>query len=207
MVNVEHLNKKLKDFYGSQDDQANFRLVYTREQTEYRRGTFFDYNSEGTFLRCVTEVRLVPRYAYIKPYEYWVIERLYPLPANLEVHYPGKKWTYEPVFFYSKPDRTKLPATEDSVHAAIHISLFAERKNRDFAAEELAEYEKQVDIMHQFLTDECPSMATQLHFGEGIAVPRNYNGSDNRIVGTSENSGVQAGAESGVCANSGSGTE
>ena len=69
---VNNINKRLRSYGLNQYDEPNFRVVFSDDQTERRKGTFNDYHG-NLFIRSVTEVREVPKYPWIKGK--WIIER------------------------------------------------------------------------------------------------------------------------------------
>jgi len=181
-MNDVYINKKLKQLFGEQGGDANFRLARTNE-LEYRR------NHMG-------EVVLVPRYNYFKM-PYWALERLMIVSGPNAELLPGKSSSYEPIFVFKKPDDTPMSVSEDAVLSFVHIQLFGEKKKRDLVKEELDQYERQVDYLTQFLNDECSVMSTQLHIGEAVVNSKEkFNGRRDISVPSPEgNSGIQAGSD------------
>lgn len=188
-MNDVYINKKLKRYFGELDGKQIFRLARTNE-LEYRR----DYNGD---------VVLVPRYNYLNG-TFWVIEKMLPVSGPNAELLPGSKTSYEPIFIFRRPDGNPMPVSEDAVLSLVHVQLFGERKKRDLVKEELDHYERQVDILTQFLNDECSAMSMQLHVGEAIVNPKeNTNGRRDISVPSPEgNSGVQAGPVGTTCDNS-----
>lgn len=175
-MTVEDINKKLKELYGHQDGNANFRVAKTAGQYEKRLGTFSDF-SGGIYLRTVSEVRETLKYPAFKGYDFWVLEKYFP---NTTEVVKDTLFLYEPLFVFYNPDTAEaLPLNWEAINAIVHIYLFSEKQVKtpsDIEQEEEKSYELESAKLLEVLQDSCTPMATQLHFGEGIVVPRNYNG-------------------------------
>jgi len=192
-MNDVYINRKLKQLFGEQGGDANFRLARTNE-LEYRR------NHMG-------EVVLVPRYNYLNG-TFWAIEKLLIVSGPNAELLPGRKVSYEPIFIFRKPTGEPIVFGEDAVLSFVHLQLFGEKKKRDLNKEELDFYESQVDKVHQFLQDECSPMSMQLHVGEAIVNPGIPNGRrDDCVISPERNSGVQTGTVGTERDNSGSAAE
>jgi len=192
MLDEKLINRKLKRLYGEQEGGQNFRLVRTNEQFEVRNAPIFhEFAIAPTW-----KFQRLPKYNYLGDYRYWVLERLFPLTEDMNKHIAGT-WTYEPVFIYCNVEnKDPLPVTEDSIHAFIGLSLAGPKRKKtpqEITAEEEAFYEKQSTVILEYLQNEMPSMAVQLRAGSGIAVPEKYGESDNRIISSNGDSGIQAG--------------
>ena len=183
MIDERIINRRLKDRFGAQNDSANFRLARTGNQTERRKMPWGD-------------IEEAPKYPYLER-NYWVLERLMRVEGANAHMLPGITHSYEPVFVF-RNGRTgePIPVTEDIVFSLAHTALFRQevKVKRDWEAEELAFYERQVDRAYQFIADECSAMSTQLHFGEAVVKGESKHGpSDNRIVSPTSDNGVQTG--------------
>ena len=111
-----------------------------------------------------------PKYNYLSR-GYWVIERLLPVNGVNAEMLPNAKLSYEPIFIFRNPRNDEpIPVVEDIVVALVHCCLFKQENKvkRDWEAEELAEYQRQVDKAYEFISDECSVMSTQLHLGEAV---------------------------------------
>jgi hypothetical protein len=176
-VNDVYINKKLERF-GILDGNQIFRLART-DQLEYRR--------------VGPSVILTKKYNYLNA-TYWVIEKLMPVSGPNAELLPGRNVSYEPIFVFKKPDDRPIIVSEDVVLSFVHLQLFGERKKRDLVKEELDEYERAVDKVHQFLQSECSPMSMQLHVGEAIVNPGIPNGRRDVSVPSPEgNSGIETG--------------
>lgn len=184
VIDEKIINRQLKDRFGAQDNKPNFRLARTNDadQLEYRRMPWGDIDCR-------------PKYEYLNG-NFWVLERLMRVDGANAQMLPGATHSYEPVFVF-RNSRTGEPAAviEDVVFAIIHTTLFRQeaRTKRDWEAEELAFYEKQVDRAHQFIADECSAMSTQLHFGEAVVKGEPKDASNDSVVRPETDSRIQAG--------------
>jgi len=184
-MTVEDINKKLKELYGHQNGNANFRVAKTAGQYEKRLGTYSDF-AGGIYLRTVTEVRETLKYPAFKGLDFYVLEKYFPNTTEIV---KDTKFLYEPLLvFYNPVTGEALPLEWAAVNAIVHIYLYSEKQvktPKDIEKEEEEMYERQSAELLELLQDECTPMATQLHFGEGVVVPRNYNGvsSDNHQSG------------------------
>jgi hypothetical protein len=139
----EGLNQWLKDTYGTTiEGLALFRVVWSTELREKRRGTFCDF-LDDIFIREVTEVRDSLKYPFAQ--ERWVIETLMPTPPEVLGTELFEPYTYEGIYIFQDKEENPLPMTRDMVEAAIYIYLTSVRrpmKDRiDFQMERLARKE------------------------------------------------------------------
>ena len=69
---VDNINKQIR-FYGTNPfSRPIFRVVFSDDQTEHRRGTYNEFYGE-IFIRTITGVHEVKKYPYIKGR--WILER------------------------------------------------------------------------------------------------------------------------------------
>jgi len=71
---IEMINRDLLSKYRVLDGRPIYRVVFSGDQYETRKGKFTDWYGH-IMIREVTAVRTVPKYWYIKP-DCWVLERL-----------------------------------------------------------------------------------------------------------------------------------
>lgn len=182
---VESINRQLSDLYGIDTitGQAMWRVVWSEDQFEYRRGVYDDYTPGGIYLRTVNEVRYVPKYRqWIK--EKFVLERLVLIPDCNAGDLPATKLSYEPIFPFESSTGHYLPPRLDAAKFIIDTLLAATGKGS------LAKYKdpisgmskedyyamknKELDALQEELFGNETPTGDALAHGEAIVVPRNY---------------------------------
>src|SRR5438093_12425280 len=78
---VDFINKELKVYGFNIYGEKNFRVVYSDDQVENRKGTFEEY-SGNIFVRTYTGIKEVKKYPWIKGK--WILERW--APGELAYH-------------------------------------------------------------------------------------------------------------------------
>lgn len=95
---VDRMNDWLKRNFGYFNDQPTWRVVWSTDQKEMRKGTFNYFDpSDGRFLRTEVGIREVPKYDWIK--DKYVLERIMPVP-EINRDELTTKLSYEPVFVF-----------------------------------------------------------------------------------------------------------
>lgn len=106
---VTRINKQLETLYGKHDNgEPNWRVVWSEDQFEKRRGDYEDRTPEGLLIRAVNEVRTVPKYRQWV-HEKWVLEHLTPIPEMQQDEIVGKKLSYEPIYVFQTVLGDPLP--------------------------------------------------------------------------------------------------
>jgi len=101
---LDAINKKMKDKWGTTEDKANFRLVWSEDQFEKR---WTDYTKEG-FKLLSPQLNEVPKYRqWIQ--EKYIVERLTVIPEQTETDLI-EVLSYEPIYtFEDKSGDPLLP--------------------------------------------------------------------------------------------------
>ncbi len=184
MQTVDDINKQLIDLYGIDTESSNpiWRVVYSEDQFEYRRGTYDDYTPNGLFIRTVTEVRYVPKYRQWIHYKY-ILERLVAVPDSNILELPTVKKSYEPIWVFQDKNENALPPRIDACQFIINTIYAAQygthnlKKYHDpewCQEAELDNRKKRVDGLVEELFGEQSSLEGTTVTGESIIVPRNY---------------------------------
>lgn len=182
---IESLNRQLADLYGidTVTGQAIWRIVWSEDQFEHRRGIYEDYSPGGLYIRTVDEVRWVPKYRqWIK--EKYVLERLVVVPeANIR-ELPATKTSYEPMFPFQTASGGYLPPRLDASKFVIDLVYAAQGKQSaakykdplaGLTTEEQIEMKNiELDILEEELFGNETDTGDALAHGEAIVVPRNY---------------------------------
>jgi hypothetical protein len=182
---IDSINRQLEDLFGVDTitGQAIWRVAWSEDQFEHRRGIYTDYSPGGLYIRTVNEVRYVPKYRqWIK--EKYVLERLVVIPEASVSELPGIKVSYEPIYPFETATGEYLPPTigaakfaVDLVYAAQGRGSLAKYKDplagmstEDFVAMRKAE----IDTLQKELFGNETDAGDAMAHGEAIIVPRNY---------------------------------
>lgn len=182
---IEAINLQLIDLFGIDTitGLAIWRVVWSEDQFEHRRGTYDDFTPSGIYIRTVTEVRYVPKYRqWIK--QRYVLERLVVVPETNAGDLPAVKLSYEPIYPFQTEQGEYLPPridacqfVVDTVYAAQGKSTLAKYKDplSGLSSEELIEKKRQeLDALQEELFGNETDTGDAMAHGEAIIVPRNY---------------------------------
>lgn len=169
-------NNRLRDVFGLYyDGQPLFRLVWSDSQIEKRHGTFEQWRGP-IFIREFTGVAEVPKYPWIK--HRWILERREGHVANPEL---PEQISYEPKWVFENEQGSVEPewwAIEQIIHS---INNPHKRMPGDDLTDKTligspAHTEAEKKRLMDFLDDKMSDIQTALHYGEGVVVPENKNG-------------------------------
>lgn len=121
------INNWLKNKYGMFDElHQKYRVVWSEDELEQRRGEFQDRTEEG-FLRSVTNgVLLLKKYRYPQPR--YVLEQLMEVPkANEELL---ERTSYEPIWTFQDKSGAYLPPLVDACYWIIETIHENVERNR-----------------------------------------------------------------------------
>jgi hypothetical protein len=174
MNDVRRMNKKLKELFGQDmQNRANFRVSWSLDQFEWRRGHFEDYYG-AIFLRAEDGTRYVPKY---QEGACWILERKF--WNHMQYDILGKDISYEPIWIFGQ-DEEDNPRTPTWLQIELIITslLYGPKgvaKRRILgSAEQLREDE---EAFVEILTEQAPHIPDKLKHGEAVVVPSNYQGS------------------------------
>lgn len=96
---MKEINDWLKKYGGNNpNNESNFRLVWSNDQFEWRKGTFNDFSGD-IFVRTTTEERYTRKYNYI--HERWILEHWCPQELVKSEETPAvTNGDYEPVWVF-----------------------------------------------------------------------------------------------------------
>lgn len=167
-----------ENFPKTFDGRPLFRLVWSEDMTEVRKGAFSDYYGD-IFLREVTEVRKVKKYDFIK--DRYILERLYIGKADPTGELvQAESGSYEPVFVFQRPNGDYLKPIWRAVELLCKCSLDPEYLKRKMSPSDIVDAErdkeqKQILDMMDYLEDIGHSyIGSALATGSGIVVPNSY---------------------------------
>jgi hypothetical protein len=170
---VDLINSRLADFYGRDVslDNPNYRIVWSTDQFEHRKGTYEDYDENGTFIRRVQEVRYVEKYPFYP--NRWILESLQFNELNPELF---TKISYEPLWVFGEAGSDPQPLWR-AVQLIVNISKAVEkvkRTQKDLDEEEFQKVQKERQLFKEILQNESPYIAGALKDGAAVVVPSNY---------------------------------
>ena len=182
---IERINSQLIDLFGidTLTGQAMWRVVWSEDQFEHRRGIYEDYTKNGIFLRRVEEVRYVPKYSQWIRNKY-VLERLVIVPDVNAGDLPAVKLTYEPIFPFQTGSGEYLPPRLDACQFVINSVLAVQGKGnlakyKDPMAgltteEQIEAKQQELDALEEELFGNETDTGDALAHNQAIIVPRNY---------------------------------
>jgi hypothetical protein len=184
---AERINKQLIDFFGIDTDSTNaiWRIVWSDEQFEWRKGVYDDITPAGIYLRTVEEVRHVPKYRQWIHQKY-VLERLVAVPEMNREELPASKTSYEPIWVFADKYDNFLPPRIDACQFIINTIYAAQygTKNlkkfidpEDTTEKYLDNKKKETDRLVEELFGDQSTLGGET-VGEGgsaIIVPSSYN--------------------------------
>lgn len=161
-VTVELINKQLKLYGSNIYDNPIFRVVFSENQVENRRGTFKDFSGD-IFIREVTEIREVKKYPWIK--EKWILERW--APGSIS-HHPDlismQDGVYICVYAFQDKNCNYLPpllkVCEVLISNLLNPKRGSEILSRDQGIEEKMD-KLEVDVIEEELIVQSDEMATK----------------------------------------------
>ena len=175
---VEEINLYLKRNYGYFNEEPTWRVVWSDDQREMRKGTFnyFD-KSTGAFLRTEVGVHEVPKYDWIK--EKYVLERIMPVP-EINRDELTSKLSYEPVFTFDNDagqaliprlDVCQLVIEAICKEAAKHMGV----KYKDpYADPKIAPevHKAHIDNLTKELFGNETAVGDALHYKDGVVIDK-----------------------------------
>lgn len=157
---IVSINRQLKDAFGSDtvSGRAMWRVVFSDDEIEKRKGTFNDFDENGTRIRTVTEIREVPKYRqYI--HQKYVLEQLVARPDEYVAELGCERVGYECKYVFMGKQQQYLPPRFDVakfvielIYAAMGKSLIPRYKDPDSNPEEArANYAKKLQEYEEYL--------------------------------------------------------
>jgi hypothetical protein len=173
------INKWLSKQGKSSTGLSLFRLVWSEDTTEIRRGIFEEHTAAGIYLRTVHDTREVPKYNYLK--DRWILEVWTPPnEAILEELPTAKLGSYEPLYVFEdslgNPLEVTLKVVEFIVnYAKRNFNARSPMLNRSLRMQDAEDQERRI---HQMDLDSIDTNATLslLHEGSGCGYGRKSRG-------------------------------
>jgi len=165
MREVDYINKDLEKYGRDLRGRPLFRVVWSDDQYEIRKGIFEDYTEGGIFLREVNEARRVPKYSYIK--ERWILERLW-FGVNVELPEAEREGSYENLYTFETKDGRYLPLDPKAIEPIMWTLLECTpgQKRQHMDALIAAKRKKSYDYLYAYLEGK---MLTGAQLGEQVS--------------------------------------
>lgn len=179
----EEYNKRLKEKFGI-DTLSNlpiWRVAWAPSQYAKQLGTFEDYTEGGIYLRTVTEVREIPKYAHLG--DLYIIEMLMVIPKVNEKDLPAGNLSYECMHPYMHAvNQTYLPLNWEFTEWVIdcYYAGIGNKSLRKYVADDGTEVDKNLKGMEakrkriahitQYLYGNETAVSDALAYGSGVAL-------------------------------------
>jgi hypothetical protein len=177
-LTLDKMNLWLKDNFGLVENQSRFRLVWSEDQYEIRKGTFDKLSDAGLYLGTEVGIKKIKKYP---KYEKYILENLVPNYSDELV----TKLSYEPVWVFGlkgDPSGVSLDPTWD----ALSFLLFCITSYKPgIGAKYLEDIPKTTEGIEEVKRQRIEKIAAELFGNEtevtdalaqrdAIVVPRNY---------------------------------
>lgn len=166
----KEVNRLLAQKYGKAlDGRANYRVVFANEEFENREGHFNDFHSD-IFIRTVKEKRRVPKYVGPDFKDFWILEKLVPIPdGQIRDELCGLKEDYFPCWVLRTNSGKRLPLSWKAINNFIWMGLYGHK----MTVSEMQDKENQRAVKDQMrfvemMNDENPWEHMQAAHGERI---------------------------------------
>lgn len=145
MSYIKLINNWLTQRYKTPELRPLYRLVWSDNEFEHRKSTYRDYDENKTFIREVTEVRLVKKYPYIE--SRYIFEKWGPGNLTRSSEIPGSEnGDYIPFYVFESGKGVALPVTRKVVEFLISVDHGRVNKDDIPSEEYLEEKETQSQI-------------------------------------------------------------
>ena len=175
-IESDRINKFLTRFGRNLAEEPIFRLVWSDDMRELRRGTFNEYYG-SIFLRTTTGVKEVPKYTYLA--ERWIIEMWLPPAISFNPEVPESvSGSYEPLYVFEDRMRNALPLNQRVVEIVVNAKLKPQRSSALIRSDVQAEHDAKDSAETRYFEEAIDTSPVQslLRTREAIVVPSNYRG-------------------------------
>ena len=175
---LKTINKYLKTLGNNPHGEPRVRLIWSEDAKELRYGEFEEFCGP-LYLRTFVGVKLCPKYSWIR--ERYVLERWFPPDVTFDIELPeSTKGSFEPIYVFQDKYGKALPLNLRVVEL-ICQAMFNQPPTRAQIREGLAAdlaYKDNVETADLEDGLEISVLTNQLHQGEAIIVPKEYQGND-----------------------------
>jgi hypothetical protein len=174
--NIKIVNKYLLNVYGKAlDNSPRFRVVWSEDVFETRRGFFEDYTEAGIFLRRYQGVRRVKKYSYLV--DRFVLEAYTPEQRSSPEIEDGDR--YEPLFVFDKKGQFLTPETWacDYVIHRYLLAMGGEVQKRTDSMDAQAheeEIDKEAQKFVAYMEEDDSNIMQRFRNQEAVIVPSGY---------------------------------
>ena len=113
MITLKDANKILKDYGTNPKGEPLFRIVWSSEQFEYRKGIFDEFiKGTNIYLRTVEDTIKTKKYPNSN--ERWILEKWFP-PQNIPELPENVNGGYESIYVFQDKNGKFLPLDEEII--------------------------------------------------------------------------------------------
>lgn len=168
-IELERINTRLKDQYGSTENFPNFRIIWSESQVELQ---LCRYTENGVAL-LIPEMREVPKYRQWIQNKY-ILEGLKIVP-NFQQKELSAKLSYEPIWTFEREGEAVLPMWPAVNHLLEVLKSKVEKRPVKYEEGESAEVRKaRLEKLHEEMFGNETAVTDALTYKEGIVVPANF---------------------------------
>ena len=151
-------------------DKSIFRLVFSDDEFEFRRGIYRDFDSNGNFIKEYEQVKYTKKYPYLQAC--WVIEQWFDGSVAYSPEIVGSiNGNYELIYAFCDAKGNALPPLLKVAEIVMHRALLPETSaalKKSINQERYEEKQKKIDAKDwDILNDEGP-LVSQFHDGSAV---------------------------------------
>jgi len=173
-VNIDRINKRLKENYGSNlDGNPIFRVIWSDDQKEKRFGKFAEWYGK-IFLREFSGLREVPKYRHIQ--HKWLLERWMPPVLAYTPEIPDtSQGSYEPIYVFQDVNGRPLPVLErfilEIIQCLFNPPLPGDKASKLKTEEDEARRKEEEQTLEEITEQGRTWIGHRLHSKEAIIKP------------------------------------
>lgn len=149
-----------------------YKLVWSENEIEWRKGTFNEFTDSGLFIRTFIGDKLCRKYNYID--SRWVLEK-WSASSDPNIPQSERKGTYEPFYVFEDKNGKPLEPTLKVIEFLVNFSRTTV-KMTPTERQRLAEDAENQEIKDFIDALDCDPTLNALAMGEGIGYGQNRKG-------------------------------
>lgn len=178
--NIDTLNRRLKDTFGSYEGHVRYRITWPNNEFEIRRMNF----TEEGFQLIHPELRRVHKYEKWR-WDHWILERIMEVPVVNMERLGGANLSYEPCWTLEEIQIAWPPIKFicNTIEEKIGKKLYKQYKHPYeglTTKEQLEKKQMELDEIYQSLYGNETRVGDALAYHGAIVVPTSYIGSNAR---------------------------